>query len=806
MRFGRFDDKSREYVITNPKTPVKWINYVGTLAFGGIVDHTGGALICKGDPALNRITKYIPQLPASEFKGTTLYLRFKKGKRYKVFSPYFVPTLHPYELYECHIGLGYTRIVSEFHGIHTEATIFVPPGGNRLIRDIRITNALDQPVEIDAIPVVEYTHPDALKQFTNADWVPQTMQSKMLCDECGTVILAQYPFMYKDTQVNYLTSNHPVSSFESDRRLFLGDNEYGTWAAPLSLQQPELSNHEAQRGDNIAALMHHLGEIQPDESVRLITQLGQAQSVEMALPGIRHYRDPSRVEQALQELADFWAAYLARCQVETPDASMNSLLNVHNPRQCHTTKNWSRYLSLYQLGLGARGVGFRDSAQDVMGVVGHMPTQAKGLLRQLIHAQKRDGSAMHQYNPLTMVANEGDSREVEDAPKYYGDDHLWIVLAIAAYLRETGDLGFLDEQMPYYEKDKQERPVESGTVLDHMCRAVAFTANHVGTHGLPLLGFADWNDTVNLRAGAESVFVANLYGKALLEMIQLARHLGDARAIARYTADYKAMKQRVNEHAWDGEWYVRYFDADGTPIGCRLNEAGQIYANGQSWSVISGFAPLDRAESALESVYCRLNTRHGIKLSTPGYAGFDPAKGGITTYPPGAKENGGIFLHANPWVIMAETIVGRGDRAFEYYHQINPAAKNDVIDLFECEPYVYSQNILGDEHPQFGLARNSWLSGTASWAYQAATQYILGIRPTYDGLCIDPCIPKAWDGFRVSRQFRNAVYDITVENPSHTCQGVESLRVDGEEITGNIVPAFGDGKAHVVTVTLGRCT
>ena len=803
MKYGYFDDQSREYVITDPKTPVKWINYVGSLAFGGIVDHTGGALICRGDPALNRITKYIPQLPSSEFKGETLYLRFKHGDRYRVFSPYFVPTLDPYDLYECHVGLGYTRIVSEFYGIRTEVTIFVRLGDSRLISDIQITNVSDHPMEIDAIPVVEYTHPDALKQFTNADWVPQTMQSKSYCNEAGMITLAQYPFMYKETRVNYFTSNRHVSSFESDRRRFLGDNEYGTWANPLSLQEEELSNYEALRGDNIAALLHHLGTIRPGETTRLITQLGQAESIENALPSITHYRDAEQVEQALREMSTFWDRYLSRLQIETPDASMNSMLNIHNPRQCHTTKNWSRYLSLYQLGLGARGIGFRDSSQDVMGILVHMSEQGKELIRQLLHVQKRDGSAMHQFNPLTMIANEGDSREVPDAPQYYGDDHLWIILAITAYLKETEDFAFLKEVIPYYEKDKDGHPTESGAVLDHMQRAIEFTTHNVGAHGLPLLGFADWNDTVNLRAGAESLFVANLYGKALLEMMELAQHLGDTEAVARYASYYETMKQRVNQCAWDGKWYVRYFDADGSPVGSRSNAQGQLYANGQSWPVISGFAPADRARTALESVYRRLNTPNGIKLSTPGYNAFDPAKGGITTYPPGAKENGGIFLHANPWVIIAETIVGNGDRAFEYYEQINPAAKNDRIGEFECEPYAYPQNILGDEHPQFGLARNSWLTGTASWTYQAATQHILGIIPTYAGLQVNPCIPSKWDGFKATRVFRNATYRIEVRNPDHVCKGIKSLRVDGKAIGDNIVPSLGDGQAHLVEVMMG---
>ncbi len=786
MQYGYFDDEQREYVITNPKTPVKWINYVGTLEFGGYVDHTGGSVICRGDPALNRITRYVAQLPASTFNGETLYLRLPEGGGYHVFSPYVVPTLDRHELYRCHVGLGYSRIVSELYGVHTEVTIFVPKGVACVIRDIKITNVSRDPLAIDAIPVVEYSHPNALLQFTNADWVPQTMQSRAHREPGRLLILTQYAFMNKERRINLFTSNCPVSSFESERRRFLGAEEYGGWASPLSLQRDELSNYEAQRGDNVGALLHHLGNVQPGETVRLITQLCQAESVEKACPLIKAYRNAEQVDEAFQALKAFWSDYLSPLQVETPDAGMNSMLNIHNPRQCHTTKNWSRYLSRYQLGFGARGIGFRDSSQDVMGVLAHMPEEAKTLMRQLLQVQKRDGSAMHQFNPATMVANEGDSREMEDRPNYYGDDHLWVVLAMTAYLKETGDLAFLDDVIPYYEKDRADQPLESGTVLDHMERAIGFTWEHVGRHGLPLLGFADWNDTVNLPTGSESVFVANLFGKALLELIALARHIGDEELVDIYRRYYQAMKERVNEHAWDGEWYVRYFDAEGRPLGSRQNDEGQIYANGQSWPIISGFATEERATMALAALHERLNTSKGIKLSTPAYDGYDPKKGGITTYPPGAKENGGIFLHINPWVIIAETMVGNGGRAVEYYGQINPAAKNDIIDEYECEPYVYAQNILSDEHPQFGLARNSWLTGTASWAYQATTQYILGVRPTYDGLRIAPVIPKHWSGFKATRVFRGVTYRISVKRVSDGEQ--PCLSVDGQAVEGNLVP------------------
>jgi cellobiose phosphorylase len=815
MKYGYFDDQNREYVITNPRTPVKWINYVGTLGFGGFVDHTGGLLVCKGDPALNRITKYIPQLPGSQFKGHTLYLRKRKpgaaAQGSQVFSPLFVPTLDPFERFECRVGLGYSKFITEFYGVRTELTVFVPAQDQVLVQEVSVTNLTAEAIELDAVPLIEYTHFDALKQFTNADWVPQTMQSEVHDGGAGRKILAQFAFMNKAQRQTFFSASVPVSSFETDRRVFLGDNEYGTFQQPKSLLAAELSSTLALRGDNIGALLLPLGPLAPGETKRFVTLLTQqegapSESLARARALFEKYSSHETIAAELGTMRDGWAEYLGHVQVNTPDPSMNSMLNVHNPRQCYMTKNWSRDLSLYQLGFGGRGIGFRDSSQDVMGVMSAMPGEALELIEKLLSVMKANGSAMHQFYASTMVATEGDAREMEDRPKYYGDDHLWIVFAVCAYLKETGDLRFLDKVLPYYEKDKNGAAQYHGTVFEHLQRALEFTRQNVGKHGLPLLGFADWNDTVNLKTGAESLFVANQYGKALLDLIELSEFLGQAELVARYRGDYEHMRNLVNEYAWDGEWYVRYFDHDGSPIGSKRNAQGQIWTNGQSWPVISGFAPPDRARIALDSVHRLLNTPNGIKLSSPGYNGYDPAKGGVTTYPPGAKENGGIFLHSNPWVMIAETLLGNGDRAFEYYNQINPAAKNDVIDVYECEPYVYAQNILGNEHPLFGLARNSWLSGTASWCYQAGVKHILGISPCYAGLEVNPCIPRAWDGFSVLRRFRGAEYAITVTNPEHVSKGVARVAVDGLPIAGNILPVFNDGKKHVVEVVLGRAS
>jgi len=803
MRYGFFDETNREYVITDPRTPVKWINYIGTRQFGGFVDHTGGALICKDDPTFNRITKYIQQMPASDFKGETLYLRLLNENGYLVYSPFFVPTLNPLQRFECHIGLGYTRIISEGYGVRSQVTIFVPLNGSCELRDIHITNINRYPISIDVIPVVEYTHPDALKQFTNADWVPQTMQSRAIQDGNFT-ILVQYPFMYRDTRINYLTSNLPASSFDTDRKYFLGDNEYGTFKSPLSLQSPELGNNQAQRGDNIAALLHHLGTLQPGETCRLITQLGQAENIQSAHPIIEQYRMPESIEAELQTLQTFWDEYLSVVQVNTPDSLMNGMLNIYNPRQCYVTKTWSRYLSYYQLGLGSRGIGIRDSSQDLMSVVASVPQEAKDFITTLLSFQKSDGSSMHQFNPLTMEGSAGDSMEYEDRPHYYSDDHLWTILAVTAYLKETGDFSFMDQHIPFYEKDNQGNDLAEASVLEHLKRGLAFTSQNTGKHGLPLLGFADWNDTVNLPAGAESLFTTNLFGKALLEMIDWLDLVGDTPSVKAYQDLYNTMKSRVNAIAWDGLWYIRYIDDEGTPMGSSKNSYGQIYLNGQSWQVISGFASPERAKIAMDSVFYKLNTQYGIKLSSPGFDGYNPKYGGITTFPPGAKENGGIFVHPNPWAIIAETLLGNGERAYQYYCQINPASRNDMIEIYECEPYVYAQNILGDEHPQFGLARNSWLTGAASWCYLAATQWILGIRPEYNGLCIDPCIPSSWDGFTAERKFRGQLYHIQVYNPLHICKGIRRITIDGKTLSGNCLPPNLPGEEHQIEVWLGK--
>lgn len=474
---------------------------------------------------------------------------------------------------------------------------------------------------------------------------------------------------------------------------------------------------------------------------------------------------------------------------------MNLFVNMWNQYQCKTTFNWSRFVSLYQLGLG-RGMGIRDSAQDTLGVMHTIPDEARELIIKLLQCQYTDGRAYHLFFPLTGEGGEGDAPVKKF--DWYSDDHLWLILAVNAYIKETGDFAFLGRKVMYNDKKTE------ATVWEHLVKALEFTDTWKGPHNIALSGRADWNDTLNLDTGkgvAESVFTSMLFCRAANEMAELAAYLGRNEEAAKFSTMSEKMKNAVNESCWDGEWYVRAFDDESRPLGSKENTFGKIFINSQSWAVLGGVSDRERTRLCLDSVYKYLNTRYGIVTMYPAYTEYDPTKGGVTTYPPGAKENGGIFCHTNPWVMIAEVMEGNGDRAFEYYKQILPARRNDDADHFEVEPYVYAQNILGKEHPQFGIGRNSWLSGTAAWNMVASSQYILGIRPDYDCLVIDPCIPSSWDGFRATRVFRKARYDIEVRNPSHVCRGVKKITLNGKEV--DRIPVQPAGSISHIVVEMG---
>ena len=511
---------------------------------------------------------------------------------------------------------------------------------------------------------------------------------------------------------------------------------------------------------------------------------------------VARYREQAEVEGAFDELRADWSAYLGRFTVATPDPEMTEMLSAWNQVQCRTTLNWSRFVSGYETGLG-RGMGTRDSAQDTLGTMHSLPEQARRTLTRTWALQFRDGHAWHQLFPLSGEGGPGLAAEFPAWPQWFSDDHLWLVLATCAYVRETGDLAYLEERVPWADGDDE-------TVWGHMRRAIEFTLANLGPHGLPRAGFADWDDTLNVDHGsgkAESVWCAMQFCRTVLDLAELCRHASRSAEAVRLRDLHAEMAALVNAVAWDGSWYARAFDDDGMPIGVAGEERHRINLNPQTWSVIGEVAPRGRAEQALWSVEEHLATPFGTALLWPPYDGGDDRVRGTSTYPPGAKENGGIFCHANTWLIIAAAMLGRGDDAYLHYRRILPLARTDA-DLFRAEPYVYSQNICGPAHPQFGMARNAWLTGTAAWAFVAATQWILGIRPTFDGLRVAPVIPTSWPGFEARREFRGATYEIRArrEGPG----GAVSLVVDGRPVWGSVVPLPPLGTTTVrVDVVLG---
>ncbi len=790
MRYGSFDHENREYVISRPDTPTPWINYIGAGNYGGFVSQTGGGYSFDRDPKNKRILRYRYNAIPYDQPGRYVYIRDQKTGKY--WSPTWSPTYTKLNHYECRHGLGYTVISSEHEKVKASITYFVPDNYQALeVWVIKVRNLNGKPRKLQLFSYAEFSFYDAIKDQTNLDWCQQINQAEF---KQQTIFWRSF---MKNQGYTFFTTNGKISSFDTDREKYVGP--YRSLANPLCVENGQCSNSLAIRGNGVGGLCVEV-DLKSHEEKEIIFILGTTDQPENILPLIKKYRKSENVGAALADLKKKMAEYLGRFQAKTPDDETNVMVNTWNQYQCKSTFNWSRFVSMYQLGIN-RGMGFRDTAQDTLGVMHTIPEEARHTLFKLLEIQYRDGHAAHQFYPLTGEVEAGDAAEgVKKAAKWYSDDHLWIILAVCAYIKETGDLNILPEKVSYLDDGK-------APVLEHLKAAIDFSVSHVGQHGLTLAGWADWDDTLNLDTGkgsAESVWSTMLLGVALLDMVALCRALKKEDLVKKYSALHKHFLKIVNSKAgWDGKWYLRAYTDEGKKVGSHLNEKAKIYLLMQSWAVMSGFATNHRAKTALASAHKYLNTKYGLVLIWPAYDHFDWKIGGTTTYPPGAKENGGIFLQTNPWQMIAQTMMGNGDLAYQYYRQILPSLKNDIAEVYEIEPYVYCQNILGKEHPQFGLGRNSWLTGTATWAMVAIKQYILGIRPDYHGLIIDPCIPSFWKGFEVKRVFRGCTYFITVRNPRGTNKGIRSLMVDGKKIMGNQVPLFKDEKDHHIEAVLG---
>ena len=823
-RFGRFDDQAREYVITQPDTPLPWINYLGSEAFFGLVSNTAGGYCFYRDARLRRVTRYRYNNVPTDAGGRYLYLRDDDSG--DVWSPSWQPTRTDLDDYTCRHGLGYTVIASRRAGVAAETLYLVPLGETLEVWRTRLTNHRDTPVRLSLFSAVEFCLWDAWDDATNFQRNFSTGEVEVDSADPATggpaVIYNRTEYRERrDHIANLACAGGDAVGFDTQREAFLGP--YRGWDRPAAVEEGRSRDAVAHGWAPIGS--HHVTvTLAPGETREVTHLLGYfenprdakfdppgSQRLNRALvrPVIDRHLAPGAADAALAALRAHWAELLDRLQVSTPDEHVDRMVNTWNAYQCMVTFNLSRSASYFESGIG-RGMGFRDSNQDLLGFVHMIPERARERILDIAATQLETGGAYHQYQPLTKRGNDA-------IGSGFNDDPLWLVLAVAAYLKETGDSAVLDEPVPYDNQPGSETPL-----YEHLQRALRYTLDRLGPHGLPLIGRADWNDCLNLncfsetpgesfqttenREGgvAESVFIAGLFTLAAEELAGIAEHHGRPGDAAGYRDQAAGMATVVAEHGWDGEWFRRAYDHFGNPVGSAANDEGRIYIEPQGMCVMAGIGLDDgRARQALDAVETHLTTEHGIVLHQPAYTRYHLELGEITTYPPGYKENAGIFCHANPWVTIAQTRVGDGDAALASYLRINPSAREAISEVHRCEPYVYAQMIAGRDAPTHGEAKNAWLTGTAAWNLVAVTQWILGIRPDHDGLRVDPCLPADWEGFEAVRVFRGARYRIRIVKPAGLVGRVRHLEVDGVAVAGTVVPPAPPGTTVDVVATIG---
>ncbi len=805
MKYGYFDDANREYVINTPRTPLPWINYLGTNGFFSLISNTAGGYCFYKDAKHRRILRYRYNNVPADNGGRYFYINDGGD----CWTPSYMPMKKKLDSYECRHGMGYTVITGERNGIKAKETFFVPVNDNCEIHRVKLTNTSDADKNIKLFSFVEFCLWNAQDDMLNYQRNLNTAE----VETEGSCIYHKTEYRERRNHYSFYTVNADADGFDTDRDTFLG--AFNGFDAPDAVINGKSFNSVASGWYPIASHMLNVS-LKPGEEKEYIFVLGYIENAQeekfdslnvinkkKAHEMAAKFSTAELCDKAFDELKAYWDELLSVYTIKSNDEKLDRMVNIWNPYQCMVTFNMSRSASYYESGIG-RGMGFRDSNQDLLGFVHQIPERARERIIDIASTQFENGSAYHQYQPLTKKGN-------NEIGSGFNDDPLWLILGTTAYIKETGDMSILSESVPFDNNESN-----TASLLEHLDRSFDHVVNNLGPHGLPLIGRADWNDCLNLNCFssepdesfqtygeangrvAESVLIAGMFVFIGKQFADLYRKLGNTEKEKYVLEQVDKMTAAIEKDGYDGEWFLRAYDAFGHKIGSKECEEGKIFIESQGFCVMAGVGKDNgKALKALDSVQKHLECKYGITLNQPPYSKYHLELGEISSYPPGYKENAGIFCHNNPWIMIAETVLGRGERAFEVYKKITPAYIEDISDIHRTEPYVYSQMIAGKDAVRAGEAKNSWLTGTAAWNYYTVSQYILGIRPEFDGLRIEPCLSKDIKEFNITRKYRGTLYRISIINNN---TGKTIVTADNGTVDGNIVSS--DNEVCNVTVNM----
>lgn len=797
MRFGHFDEQNREYVIERVDLPVSWTNYIGTKDMCGVFNHTAGGYVFFGSPEYHRITRFRPNGVPMDGPGHYIYIRDDKTGDYWSVSWQPVGKALDKAKYTCRHGFSYSKYICDYNEIHAEQTLFVTPDDPVEIWDVCIKNTGESPRLLSVYSYLEFS-------FHHIDMDNRNFQMSLYAAgsryENGVI---EHDLYYEEDGYQFFTTDFEPDGFDCLRDSFIGP--YRTERNPIAVESGTCSGSFEKGGNHCGCLQKKLS-LAPGEQVRFIYLLGEG-GIDEGIKMRKKYANPLAADAQFAKLKSFWDEKCKKLQVKTPDEGLNVLTNQWTLYQSEINVMFSRFSSFIEVG-GRTGLGYRDTAQDAMCIPHSNPDKCRQRIIELLCALTKKGYGLHLFEPAwfksgnkkkpfqspTVVPLPERTSIVHGIKDACADDALWLIGAIVNYIKETGEIELVDETVIYADGGE-------GTVYEHMYKILDFSAREVGANGICKGLRADWNDCLNL-GGGESAMVSFLHYWALIQFAALAKFVGRNEDAEYYSKMAEHVKKVCENVLWDGEWYIRGITADGRKIGTHTEIEGKVHLESNTWAVLSGVASPERGRKAMQVVRKYLLTEYGLMLNAPPYTKPDDDIGFVTRVYPGVKENGAIFSHPNPWAWAAECLLGNGAGALEFYDALCPYHQNDKIEVRQAEPYSYCQFVMGTAHTAFGRSRHPFMTGTAGWAYFSSTQYILGVRPDFDGLIVDPCVPPGWKTFQITRQWRGARYEITIQNPNGVQHGVRSITADGRKV--DKLPILPAGAVCYANVEMGE--